>query len=214
MKDNLKTGGLFAAILLVFSLVVFDSQRQQYDIRLPMVITPSVEVEHLVSTLNNMNYGDSLTLRINSYGGDIHSGMEILNAVSHTKGHVKVVLDGGAYSMAAVIASVATDIETRPYSLVLFHVCRDETGIIYDDPIALYFNSQVYNIVKHVLNQKELNSVFVDGKDLVITGEELTDRKHNGVPNETSNPANENLVAPGTPTLTPPKITSTLPFVN
>jgi ATP-dependent protease ClpP protease subunit len=63
----------------------------------------------------------SLTLRINSPGGDVFDGLAILNCLRSHKATVNVVVDGLAASAASFIAMAGDTVEMSPNSMMMIH---------------------------------------------------------------------------------------------
>ena len=180
-------------IVMVASLLLMVHNAKNLERTLPLIIEDGPVAQQLADDIRDMGYFDNMTLYVNSYGGSVHAGFEIINAIKTTKGDVKVVIDGAAYSMAGLIAISAEELEADPYALVLIHVARDSNGVIpTDDPVANYFDNEIYRMCKPLLNDKELKHVFVDHKDLVFTGATLVHRKKFG-PDPNADPNKEAL---------------------
>jgi ATP-dependent protease ClpP protease subunit len=63
----------------------------------------------------------SMTLRINSPGGDVFDGLAILNCLRSHKAKVNVVVDGLAASAASFIAMAGDTVEMAPNSMMMIH---------------------------------------------------------------------------------------------
>lgn len=76
--------------------------------------------------LNNLANAKSLTIRMNSVGGDSLVGMVIHNRLRElsAKGtHLICIVDGAAMSAASVIMSACDEVRINPASLVMIHRC-------------------------------------------------------------------------------------------
>lgn len=78
-----------------------------------------VSAKKVKDQLDNMS-GD-LTVRINSYGGDVFEGHAIYNLIKHYSGNVKVVIDGIAASAASVIAMAGNEIVMPVNAMMMIH---------------------------------------------------------------------------------------------
>jgi ATP-dependent Clp endopeptidase proteolytic subunit ClpP len=64
---------------------------------------------------------DSITLRINSPGGDVWDGLAILNSLRNHRATVNVVIDGLAASAASFIAMAGDTVVMSPNSVMMIH---------------------------------------------------------------------------------------------
>lgn len=79
-----------------------------------------VQAKDVVSQLNEMD-GD-VSVRVDSYGGDVYAGISILNALRRYPGSVTVYVDGMAASAASFIAVGGADtLIMSPNSSLLIH---------------------------------------------------------------------------------------------
>lgn len=79
-----------------------------------------VQAKDIVSQLNDAN--GPVSVRVDSYGGDVFSGISILNSLRRHPGHVTVYVDGIAASAASFIAVGGADtLIMSPNSSLLIH---------------------------------------------------------------------------------------------
>ena len=82
--------------------------------------------DDFLQDLNNLAGAKSLTIRMNSIGGDALVGMVIHNRLRElsAKGmHLICIVDGAAMSAASVIMSACDEVRINPASLVMIHRC-------------------------------------------------------------------------------------------
>lgn len=70
--------------------------------------------------LDNLQ-GNEVTVRINSYGGDVFAGHSIYNMLKQSDKHIKVVVNGIAASIASVIAMAGDEIEMPVNGMLMIH---------------------------------------------------------------------------------------------
>lgn len=87
-----------------------------YDFIGDYAITPS----DFMRELNGIK-AKTITLRINSNGGDVSDGIAIFNAIRRHTATVNVIVDGMAASIASVIAMAGDTVTMAPYSEMLIH---------------------------------------------------------------------------------------------
>jgi ATP-dependent Clp protease protease subunit len=63
----------------------------------------------------------NLTVRINSYGGDVSEGLAIYSLLSEFKGHLKTIVDGFACSAASVIFMAGKERVVPENGLIMIH---------------------------------------------------------------------------------------------
>ena len=64
---------------------------------------------------------NKIDVRINSYGGDIYTGIAIFNALKNSKADITIYIDGIAASMASVIALCGKRVEMSRYARIMIH---------------------------------------------------------------------------------------------
>ena len=62
-----------------------------------------------------------ITIKINSCGGDLYTGIAIHNAIKGLSGTKTVIIDGIAASAASVIACAGDDVQVYPGSMIMIH---------------------------------------------------------------------------------------------
>ena len=82
-----------------------------------LYITPEGFLEDLEAVKGKSN----ITIKINSCGGDLYTGIAIHNAIKGLAGHKVVVVEGIAASAASVIACAGDEVQVYPGSMVMIH---------------------------------------------------------------------------------------------
>ena len=80
-------------------------------------ITPEGFMEDLELVKNKAH----ITVRLNSCGGDLYTGIAIHNALKNLTGEVNVIVEGIAASAASVIMCAGDTVTVYPGSLVMIH---------------------------------------------------------------------------------------------
>lgn len=93
-------------------------------------ITPEGFLEDLEAVKGKNN----ITIKINSCGGDLYTGIAIHNAIKALSGTKTVIVEGIAASAASVIMCAGDDVQIYPGSMVMIH---GVSGFLYD-----YYNLQ------------------------------------------------------------------------
>ena len=82
-----------------------------------LFITPEGFMEDLAAVKNKKH----ITVKLNSCGGDLYTGIAIHNALKALSGEVNVVVEGIAASAASVIMCAGDTVTVYPGSLVMIH---------------------------------------------------------------------------------------------
>ena len=95
-----------------------------------LFITPEGFLEDLEVVKGKSN----ITIKINSCGGDLYTGIAIHNAIKGLEGTKTVIVEGIAASAASVIMCAGDDVQVYPGSMVMIH---GVSGLLWD-----YYNLQ------------------------------------------------------------------------
>lgn len=82
-----------------------------------LYITPEGFLEDLAAVQGKSN----ITIKVNSCGGDLYTGIAIHNAIKGLAGHKTVIVEGIAASAASVIACAGDDVQVYPGSMMMIH---------------------------------------------------------------------------------------------
>ena len=95
-----------------------------------LYITPEDFLEDLAAVKDKSN----ITIKINSCGGDLYTGIAIHNAIKGLSGTKTVIVEGIAASAASVIMCAGDEVQVYPGSMVMIH---GVSGLLWD-----YYNLQ------------------------------------------------------------------------
>ncbi len=82
-----------------------------------LYITPEGFLEDLAAVQGKSN----ITIKINSCGGDLYTGIAIHNALKGLNGQKTVIVEGVAASAASIIACAGDEVQVYPGSMVMIH---------------------------------------------------------------------------------------------
>lgn len=80
-----------------------------------------ITAKDFIRDLKALGEVKNLTVRINSYGGEIFDGLAIFNALSRHKAVVTVIIDGIAASIASVIAMAGDKVVMPDNAFIMIH---------------------------------------------------------------------------------------------
>lgn len=90
-----------------------------------LYITPEGFMDDLAVVKGKKN----ITIKINSCGGDLYTGIAIHNAIRALSGHKTVIVEGIAASAASVIACAGDEVQVYPGSMIMIH---GVSALLYD----------------------------------------------------------------------------------
>jgi ATP-dependent protease ClpP protease subunit len=120
---------------------------------------------------------DTIKIYLNSFGGDMFTGIQFLRVLSEAEGEVIVSIEGACMSAATLIMLAADSVEITPNSSVMIHNYSSGTfgkgnemhlQIQHERKWSEKLFKQVY---EDFLTESEIKSVL-DGKDLWMDSEE------------------------------------------
>lgn len=120
---------------------------------------------------------DTIKIYLNSFGGDMFTGIQFLRVLSESEGEVIVSIEGACMSAATLIMLAADSVEITPNSSVMVHNYSSGTfgkgnemhlQIQHERKWSENLFKQVY---ADFLTEAEIKSVL-DGKDLWMDSEE------------------------------------------
>ncbi|MDU3323865.1 MAG: Clp protease ClpP [Escherichia coli] len=122
---------------------------------------------------------EDIDLYINSPGGDVFAGLNVVNAIQKSKVKVTAHVEVMAASIAGVIALVCDKIEIDKNSLVMLHNCWTVSSgnkkALEQDIKAM---EAVDNILHNIINENSTDDTLIaqiEEGDVWLTGEEVAD---------------------------------------
>lgn len=152
-----------------------------YFVHLTTEIGDSKHYRELYNCLRQASPDDFFHLHLANFGGYLHTGIEIINAIRACPGHVFTYMVGGCYSMAPLIVLSGDRIFVEDDSFLMFHDYSGGSGgkgsemekqIKFEKP---YFDHTFGKIVNKFLTKKEIKHI-IEGQDLYLTDEEVKTR--------------------------------------
>lgn len=123
--------------------------------------------------------GKTIEMRINSLGGDVYSGLAIIEAIRQSNADIRMFIDGVAASMASVIAMCGRHIEMGRYSRLMLHAvsagCYGNTNEMLQ---CIQEMKKTENLLCEIISRKcnktaeEIKSKYFDGEDHWLSAKE------------------------------------------
>lgn len=82
-----------------------------------------IMLDEFLEDLKSLNNAKSITMRIDSLGGDSDASVTIHNRLRELKAHKTAIVDGVAMSGGSLIMSAADTVKVNPSSQVMIHKC-------------------------------------------------------------------------------------------
>lgn len=180
--DDKNIGGLLGEpIEPAFEIIESVKQQKITNVYLSKEIGPPCEYVDLISRLRQAQPTDVIYLHLNTPGGYVDTGVQIINAMRDCQGRVVTVLDGTVCSMGSLIFLAADEYIVHDNCRLMFH---NYSGGMYgkgNEQIAQlestveWFTTLFYQICFPFLDEEELNNI-VHGQDLWMNSEEIKKR--------------------------------------
>ena len=120
-----------------------------------------------------------IDVRINSYGGDVYTGIAIFNALRNSSADITIYIDGVAASMASVIALCGKRVEMSRYARLMLHGVQ---GGCYGNKKEIEECLKDIEVLENTLcgmyaeklskTPEEIKNEYFDGTDHWLTAEE------------------------------------------
>lgn len=106
----------------VFEIFTTEKTLKKYDIYLDDDFDmPSADYRKLLHELGKMTEQDTVNIHLASFGGACHVGFQVCHAVKECKGQTKIIIEQPCYSMGAILACCAKNLEMKPGTFLMFH---------------------------------------------------------------------------------------------
>lgn len=97
------------------------STSSHHDVFIDKEITDPEEYRELISLLFNADEGDSVTLFINSGGGNLDTALAIIEGLKNTQAHVIAAIIGACHSAASFISMYAHEVAVLDSAYMMVH---------------------------------------------------------------------------------------------
>ena len=131
--------------------------------------------------LRDVKRTDEVTIYMMNFGGQVHTGQQIISAIKDCKAAVHMVVDGPLYSMAPIIALSCDSVEIKKPSFFMFH---DYSGVTFGKGseqeaqvknMRKYMESFLSYACKPFLTISEIKSIL-GGQDKYMSFEDVQAR--------------------------------------
>lgn len=143
-----------------------------------------IEAEHynkLFTLFRGVGEYDIIRLYINSPGGNLFTGVQLINAMRGSAAHIITILDGMAFSLAPLILFAGDEIVINDNAMIMFHNYSSWGGGKGNEQLANsqamndFYRNMLHKYGEPFLDGEEIKQIL-DGKDLYFGYDEISDR--------------------------------------
>lgn len=161
----MKTATLVSSIVLVIVVLLMLTQ---VPVPKTIILPPSIEVDHsyseIIEVLEEGKEGEIIIIKIAGFGGSVHTGLQLFNAIKYSKATTVALVQGNAYSMHAILVCAADKAYYSPGTYLMFH------DIQFGGPVSEGLRQAVYYQRDYMLASC-LDKGILDKEDIKIIGE-------------------------------------------
>ena len=152
-----------------------------YDIYLSQEVESANKYTKLFDILRNSTRYDIIKIHINCFGGELRTGIQLINAMKQSEANIVTILDSFAFSLAPLILFAGDNIQIGEHTLLMFHDYSSgnygKGSEQYENAIAMneYYKGLLEKYAKPFLTDEEITKI-TDGKDLYFNSEQTKNR--------------------------------------
>ena len=150
------------------------------------VVDNPIHYIHMINIIMSASPVDIIHLHLNTPGGVLETGIQIINAMRSTEAHVVCSLEARAYSLGTLIFLAAAEFIVHDNCVMMFHNYSGGTsGKGHEQEAELsatrqWFTSFAHDLYVPFLNEEEFENI-INGGDLWIHSDEIRTRLSNMV---------------------------------
>lgn len=161
-----------------------EKKTSEHKIYISGQIGGSDDYFEMFNVLEQCQAEDSVRIFINSTGGQVPTGVQMINAIINCKASTTTILSGCCYSMASLILLSGKKIEVMPMSSFMAHSSYNycpgsarevKDKISHEDK----WMQDIYQLYKKILTDDEMKQIASNEKEIWLTSEELQTRLNN-----------------------------------
>jgi ATP-dependent Clp protease protease subunit len=144
---------------------------RMFSVYLNDEIGEPAEYTRLVSLFRSASPYDHITMYINSPGGNLQAGLQLISAMNDCQATIVTVLDGIAMSLAPIILFAGKEIIINDDSMMMFH---DYSGGFYGKGSENFSSSAAWNrLYKQLLTSYAYPFLSKDEIDRICSGQDF-----------------------------------------
>lgn len=157
------------------------------------ILTPEhyVDMVHIIRTANEH---DTVYVVLNTIGGDLATGIQLINAMRSTPAKVVAVVDGTCYSMGTMLMLAADEIIVNDNCMVMFHhytsgISGKGSEQAAELTATIEWFAELCDDFYYPFLAKEEIEKLLEGKDFWMTSKEVRERFADMIAEEEPKPA-------------------------
>jgi ATP-dependent Clp protease protease subunit len=140
----------------------------------------------MIYRISAASAADTIFIHLNTPGGQLDTGVQIINAMQNSQGKIVTILEGMAYSLGTLIFLAGDEMVVNDHCMMMFH--NFNSGLIGKgneltsqlDATVKWFAALAKNIYIPFLSEPEFERI-VRGEDLWMHSQEIRTRLENMV---------------------------------
>lgn len=145
------------------------------------VIGDPIEYIDMIHKVSNALADETIILHINTVGGNLATGVQIINAMKYSQAHIACSLEGEAHSLGSLIFLAADEFLTHDNAIMMIH---NYSGGVFGkgneqvselEATVKWFNQLAADIYIPFLSESELANIL-KGEDKWLLGDEIRKR--------------------------------------
>ena len=135
----------------------------------------------MIQRINCASSNDIIYIHLNTDGGRLDTGIQLINAIRTTEAHVVTILDSKAFSLGTLIFLAGHEYRVHDNCLMMFHnfssgtVGKGNEQAAELEATIKWFNKIMKNMASPFLTDMEIKQI-VEGRDLWMDSDEIRKR--------------------------------------
>jgi len=135
----------------------------------------------LFNLLRSVGEYDVVNIYINSPGGNLFTGVQLISCMKQSMAHIRTILDGQAMSLAPLILFAGDEIQISENSMIMFHQYSSLSGGKGNEQLSNatamtdFYKNTLNKYGKPFLEDKEIERIC-NGQDLYFGDDEINKR--------------------------------------
>lgn len=144
-------------------------------------ISDPFQYAEMIHEIRNAGEADQIKIHLNNTGGNVATGIQIINAIRESAATVTTVLDGEAYSMAAILFLCGDQQQVGDHGQLMFHDYSSGLGGKGNEQLAAvlstakWFGKLMKEVCSPFLSDEEISDIL-NGRDLWMDSDEVIER--------------------------------------
>lgn len=164
-----------------YEMLSYTVEVHQHSVYLSEAIQSPAEYIELIHALRSAGPNDEFLIYLNTEGGRVDAGLQIINAMNESEAHVITVLDPLAYSMGALMFLAGDEFIVPDNAQLMFH--NYSSGLLgkgNEQLAEVKFASRTFEklfktVCMPFLSGEEITNIM-NGQDLWLDAEEIRKR--------------------------------------